>query len=121
MLNANLENYKILGAREVPEIEVVLDRELHRAKLDRCRRHRRIRGHHYPGRRHWQRLLQRNRSAHAADSDDASQRAGRARQGDQERQGMNQFTFVDCTTVDEALGQLDEARSSRPAASTCST
>ena len=24
MLNANLENYKIMGAREVPEIEVVL-------------------------------------------------------------------------------------------------
>ena len=27
MLNANLENYKILGAREVPEIEVELGRE----------------------------------------------------------------------------------------------
>ena len=36
MLNANLENYKILGAREVPEIEVELVRiTSHRARPTR--------------------------------------------------------------------------------------
>ncbi len=67
MLNANLENYKILGAREVPEIEVVLvENYIAQSSTDAAGIGESA-GHHHPGCRHRQRFLQRNRRAYAQD------------------------------------------------------
>ena len=78
VLNANLEQYKLVGARETPPIEVRAAGELPGPERDRCLRHRRAGEHrHRAGDR--QCRVQRDRRAAARAADDAGGGARGAR------------------------------------------
>ena len=77
-LNANIDQYKIAGSREMPEIDVHILEQLTAPVFDR-RARRRGAGERRHRRGDRQRVLQRDRQADPHAADDAGERAGGAR------------------------------------------
>ena len=107
MLNANLENYKILGAREVPEIEIVLvENYIAQSSTDAAGIGESagiITLAAAIGNAFYNATGVRMRKIPMTPANVLSALGKSAGGG-----GMNKFAFVDCTTVDEALGQLGD-------------
>ena len=104
MLNANLEQYKILRSRELPAIEVVI-LENYQGTSSTDAYGVAEPAHHPDRSRDRQRRLQRDRRAHARAADDAGERPSRARADSATgRSGMNAFEWTSPQTLAQALG-----------------